>query len=75
MDVKKLAHSGGTGRWISVSLRSGLQSEFQDSQGYIEKPCLKVKKKKKKKVGGGRKERKEGRKKEGNKLVNSCVVM
>jgi hypothetical protein len=27
----------------------GLQSEFQDSQSYIEKPCLKKKKKKKKK--------------------------
>jgi hypothetical protein len=26
----------------------GLQSEFQDSQGYIEKPCLKKQKKKKK---------------------------
>jgi hypothetical protein len=25
----------------------GLQSEFQDSQGYSEKPCLKKKKKKK----------------------------
>jgi hypothetical protein len=25
----------------------GLQSEFQDSQGYTEKPCLKKKKKKK----------------------------
>jgi hypothetical protein len=28
----------------------GLQSEFQDSQGYTEKPCLKKKKKKKKKT-------------------------
>jgi hypothetical protein len=27
----------------------GLQSEFQDSQGYTEKPCLKKKKKEKKK--------------------------
>jgi hypothetical protein len=27
-------HSGGRGRWI------GLQSEFQDSLGYTEKPCL-----------------------------------
>jgi hypothetical protein len=27
-----------------------LQSEFQDSQGYTEKPCLKKKKKKKKKI-------------------------
>jgi hypothetical protein len=30
--------------------RPGLQSEFQDSQGYTEKPCLKRKKKKKKKL-------------------------
>jgi len=29
----------------------GLQSEFQDSQGYTEKPCLKNQKKKKKKKG------------------------
>jgi hypothetical protein len=28
----------------------GLQSEFQDSQGYTEKPCLEKPKKKKKKV-------------------------
>jgi hypothetical protein len=28
----------------------GLQSEFQDSQGYTEKPCLRKKKKKKKRV-------------------------
>jgi hypothetical protein len=27
----------------------GLQSEFQDSQGYTEKPCLEKQKKKKKK--------------------------
>jgi hypothetical protein len=30
-------HLGGRGRWIS---KPGLQSEFQDSQGYTEKPCL-----------------------------------
>jgi hypothetical protein len=34
-------HLGGRGRWIS---------EFQDSQGYTEKPCLEKPKKKKKKV-------------------------
>jgi hypothetical protein len=28
----------------------GLQSEFQDSQGYTEKPCLKKKNKNKKKI-------------------------
>jgi hypothetical protein len=33
------------------SRQPGLQSEFQDSQGYTEKPCLeKPKKKKKKKI-------------------------
>jgi hypothetical protein len=31
-----------------VQGQPGLQCEFQDSQGYIEKPCLKKKKKKKK---------------------------
>jgi hypothetical protein len=30
-----------------VQGQSGLQSEFQDSQGYTEKPCLNQKKKKK----------------------------
>jgi hypothetical protein len=30
-----------------VQGQPGLQSEFQDSQGYTEKPCLKKKKKKK----------------------------
>jgi hypothetical protein len=29
-----------------VQGQSGLQSEFQDSQGYTEKPCLEKKKKK-----------------------------
>jgi hypothetical protein len=32
-----------------VQGQPGLQSEFQDSQGYTEKPCLGKKKKKKKK--------------------------
>jgi hypothetical protein len=32
---------GGRGRWISEFEASlVLQSEFQDSQGYTEKPCL-----------------------------------
>jgi hypothetical protein len=44
---------GGRGRPISefeASLEPGLQSEFQDSQGYTEKPCLEKPKKKKKKT-------------------------
>jgi hypothetical protein len=41
---------GGRGRQISEFRgQPGLQSEFQDSQGYTEKPCLGKKKKKKKK--------------------------
>jgi hypothetical protein len=43
---------GGRGRQISefeVSL-VGLQSEFQDSKGYTEKPCLEKKTKKKNKT-------------------------
>jgi hypothetical protein len=32
---------GGRGRWISEFEASLVQSEFQDSQGYTEKPCLK----------------------------------
>ena len=32
-----------------VQDQPGLHSEFQDNQGYTEKPCLKKKKKKKKK--------------------------
>jgi hypothetical protein len=32
---------GGRGRWISeFEGQPGLQSEFQDSQGNTEKPCL-----------------------------------
>jgi hypothetical protein len=40
---------GGRGRWISEFEASlvGLQSEFQDSQGYTEKPCLEKPKSKK----------------------------
>jgi hypothetical protein len=34
---------------FSVRGQPGLQSEFQDSQGYAEKPCLKKPKKKRKK--------------------------
>jgi hypothetical protein len=41
-------HSGVRGRRISVVPgQPGLQSEFQDSQGYTEKPCLEKPKKKK----------------------------
>jgi hypothetical protein len=44
---------GGRGRWISEFEASlvykVIQSEFQDSQGYTEKPCLTKAKKKKKK--------------------------
>jgi hypothetical protein len=36
---------------------SGLHSEFQDSQGYIERSCLKKKKKKKGEGGRGRRRR------------------
>jgi hypothetical protein len=41
----------GRQRQVDFRVRSqpGLQSEFQDSQGYTEKPCLKKKKKKKSK--------------------------
>jgi hypothetical protein len=33
---------------LKVQGQPGLQSEFQDSQGYTEKPCLKKKRKEKK---------------------------
>ena len=41
----------GRQRQVDFCVRGqpGLQSEFQDSQDYTEKPCLKKKKKKKKK--------------------------
>jgi hypothetical protein len=47
----------------------GLQSEFQDSLGYTEKPCLEKPKniKKIKNKWNKKKERKEGRKEEGRK--------
>jgi hypothetical protein len=39
---KKSQHSEGRGWQISeFKARSGLQSKFQDSQGYSKKPCLK----------------------------------
>ena len=39
---------GGRGRWISeIHGQPDLQSEFQDSQGYTEKPCLEKKQKQK----------------------------
>jgi hypothetical protein len=40
------------GRFLS-SGKPGLQSEFQDSQGYTEKPCLEKNQKKKKKKRSG----------------------
>jgi hypothetical protein len=50
--------------WWHMPLIPALQSEFQDSQGYTEKPCLKKKKKKKKR----KKERKEKKKRKRKKL-------
>jgi hypothetical protein len=43
------AEAGG-----SLNLRPGLQSEFQDSQGYTEKPCLINQKQKQKQEEAGR---------------------
>jgi hypothetical protein len=40
---------GGRGRRISEFEASLVYSEFQDSQGYTEKPCLEKPKKEKKK--------------------------
>jgi hypothetical protein len=52
----------GGKRQVNFCVRGqpGLQSEFQDSQGYTEKPCLKKKKKKRKekKRKGKKKEKK-----------------
>ena len=42
--------------WFLSSSQLGQNSEFQDSQGYVERPWLKTQKKK---VGGGRKEEEE----------------
>jgi hypothetical protein len=53
-----------SGRFLS-SRPAWLQSEFQDSQGYTEKPCLeKTKTKPKKKKKERKKERKKGEEKE-----------
>jgi hypothetical protein len=54
---------GGRGRQISEfeARLTGLQSEFQDSQDYTEKPCLENKQTNKKER---KKERKEKKKKE-----------
>jgi hypothetical protein len=42
-------HLGGRGRQIyKFKAKPGLQSEFQDSQGYTEKPCLEKQTNKKK---------------------------
>jgi hypothetical protein len=44
---------------IWVQGQPGLQSEFQDSQGYTEKPCLKKPKKEKKKKKRKRKKKRK----------------
>jgi hypothetical protein len=49
---------------------AGLQSEFQDSQGYTEKPCLKKKQKTKNKTKKKKKQEKEKRKKKKEKKKN-----
>jgi hypothetical protein len=47
-----VAHSFNPSNWKAEAVRGqpGLPSEFQDSQGYTEKPCLEKTKRKKKKV-------------------------
>jgi hypothetical protein len=45
MIENKIKHLGGRGRGFGD--QPGLQNEFQDSQGYTEKPCLKKTKNKK----------------------------
>ena len=59
-----MAHTFNSSTWeaeaggfLSSRGQPGLQSEFRDSQGYTEKPCLEKPKKKERKEG-----RKEGRK-------------
>ena len=44
-----------------VQGQPGLQSEFQDRQGYTEKPCLKKKERKIERMEGRKGGRKEGR--------------
>jgi hypothetical protein len=39
-----VAHAFNPSTWEGVRGQPGLQSEFQDSQGYTEKPCLEKKK-------------------------------
>jgi hypothetical protein len=61
-----VAHAFNSSTWEAEAGgfrgQPGLQSEFQDSQGYIEKPCLKKKKKKKKKRKGKGKRKRERKK-------------
>jgi hypothetical protein len=60
------------GRFLSLRPAWSIQSEFQDRQGYTEKPCLEKEKKNRRrkrrrrwKEEGRKKKKKEGRKKEG----------
>ena len=59
----------GRQRQVDIWVRGqpGLQSEFQDSQCYKEKPCLKNQKKKKKKKK--KEEEEEEKKKEGRRRI------
>jgi hypothetical protein len=41
-----MAHTFNPSTWEAVRGQPGLQSEFQDSQGYTEKPCLRKTKQK-----------------------------
>jgi hypothetical protein len=52
-----VAHAFNPSTWEAeagrfLSSKPGLQSEFQDSQGYTEKPCLKTKQNKTKQKKG-----------------------
>jgi hypothetical protein len=54
--IPALGRQRQTDFWVQG--QPGLQSEFQDSQGYTEKPCLKKKKKKKTNKNKKKKEKK-----------------
>jgi hypothetical protein len=55
------------GRFLSSRPAWSIQSEFQDSQGYTEKPCLEKKKQKKNKKKKNKKKKKRKEKKKENK--------